>query len=124
MFPAEVEPRSVEDLAVYLCVAMEQRVEVGIQGAEKEDGSLLGHLMLAAKFVAQKEGLGSGYRLVVNAVLAAEDADFFEHEGIDGAAIASAFLDNLRFDTTRAESVPSDDLGARSGPGYTRAPIQ
>ena len=39
---------------------------------------------------------------VVNAVLAAEDADFFEHEGIDAAAIASAFIDNLRLDTTGA----------------------
>jgi penicillin-binding protein 1A len=42
--------------------------------------------------------------LVVNAVLAAEDADFFQHEGIDVAAIASAFIDNLRYDTTRGGS--------------------
>ncbi len=41
---------------------------------------------------------------VVNAVLAAEDADFFEHEGIDVPAIASAFIDNLRYDTTRGGS--------------------
>ena len=40
---------------------------VGIQGAEDDDRSLLGHLMLTARFVAQKEGLSSGYRLVVNA---------------------------------------------------------
>jgi penicillin-binding protein 1A len=42
--------------------------------------------------------------VVVNAVLAAEDADFFEHEGIDAAAIASAFIDNLRSETTRGGS--------------------
>ncbi|MFW2339321.1 MAG: transglycosylase domain-containing protein, partial [Acidimicrobiia bacterium] len=42
--------------------------------------------------------------IVVNAVLAAEDADFFEHEGIDAAAIASAFIDNLRSDSTRGGS--------------------
>ena len=41
---------------------------------------------------------------VVNAVLAAEDADFFEHEGIDAVAIAKAFLDNLRYDQTRGAS--------------------
>jgi histidine triad (HIT) family protein len=39
----------------------------GIQDAGDDDRSLLGHLMLTARFVAQKEGLGSGYRLVVNA---------------------------------------------------------
>ncbi len=42
--------------------------------------------------------------LVVNAVLAAEDAEFFQHEGIDAAAIASAFIDNLRYDTSRGGS--------------------
>ncbi|HSR43704.1 MAG TPA: transglycosylase domain-containing protein [Acidimicrobiia bacterium] len=41
---------------------------------------------------------------VVYAVLAAEDADFFLHEGIDVPAIASAFIDNLRYDTTRGGS--------------------
>jgi len=40
---------------------------VGIQSAEDDDRSLLGHLMLTARYVAQKEGLNSGYRLVVNA---------------------------------------------------------
>ena len=40
---------------------------VGIQGAESADQDLLGHLMLTARQMAQKEGLGSGYRLVVNA---------------------------------------------------------
>ncbi len=34
--------------------------------------------------------------LVVKAVLAAEDAEFFEHEGVDFAAIGGAAIDNLR----------------------------
>jgi histidine triad (HIT) family protein len=40
---------------------------VGIQGAETEDGALLGHLLLVARRVAEGEGLRSGYRLVINA---------------------------------------------------------
>ena len=40
---------------------------VGIQGAAAEDQLLLGHLMLIARQVAEKEGVGDGYRLVVNA---------------------------------------------------------
>jgi len=42
--------------------------------------------------------------LVVNAVLAAEDADFFEHYGVDFSAIASAAIDNIIYDTTRGGS--------------------
>lgn len=41
---------------------------VGVQGAEPEDGALLGHLLLTARRVAEQEGLaGGGYRLVINA---------------------------------------------------------
>ena len=42
--------------------------------------------------------------LVVFAILAAEDAQFFEHEGVDFSAIASAAIDNLIYDTTRGGS--------------------
>ena len=42
--------------------------------------------------------------IVVLAILAAEDADFFDHEGVDFSAIASAALDNLIYDTTRGGS--------------------
>jgi len=42
--------------------------------------------------------------VVVYAMLAAEDADFFEHEGVDFSAVASAALDNLIYDTTRGGS--------------------
>jgi penicillin-binding protein 1A len=34
--------------------------------------------------------------IVIKAVLAAEDAEFFEHEGVDFAAIGGAAIDNLR----------------------------
>jgi len=42
--------------------------------------------------------------IVVHAILAAEDSSFFEHEGIDFTAIASAALDNLITDNTRGGS--------------------
>lgn len=40
---------------------------IGIQGVELADQKLMGHLMLIARQMAEKEGLGSGYRLVINA---------------------------------------------------------
>ena len=42
--------------------------------------------------------------LVVQAVLAAEDSQFFEHDGVDFSAIASAAIDNILYDTTRGGS--------------------
>ena len=42
--------------------------------------------------------------IVVYAILAAEDAEFFEHEGVDFSAIVSAAIDNLIYDTTRGGS--------------------
>jgi membrane peptidoglycan carboxypeptidase len=41
---------------------------------------------------------------VVDAILAAEDKDFYEHDGVNFQAIASAALDNLLFDQTRGGS--------------------
>ena len=41
---------------------------------------------------------------LVHAILAAEDADFFEHSGVDFSAILSAAVDNLIYDTTRGGS--------------------
>ena len=41
---------------------------------------------------------------VVYAFLAAEDADYFEHSGVDFSAIFSAAIDNLIYDTTRGGS--------------------
>jgi penicillin-binding protein 1A len=41
---------------------------------------------------------------VVYAILAAEDSEFFEHEGIDFSAILSAAIDNLMSDSTRGGS--------------------
>ena len=42
--------------------------------------------------------------VVVDAILAAEDSDFFQHEGVDFSAIASAAIDNVIYDTTRGGS--------------------
>lgn len=42
--------------------------------------------------------------VMVHAILAAEDAEFFEHDGVDFSAIASAAIDNLIYDSTRGGS--------------------
>ncbi|REK18943.1 MAG: penicillin-binding protein, partial [Actinobacteria bacterium] len=42
--------------------------------------------------------------VMVHAMLAAEDAEFFEHDGVDFSAIFSAAIDNLIYDTTRGGS--------------------
>ena len=42
--------------------------------------------------------------LMVNAMLAAEDSSFFEHDGVDFSAIASAAIDNFISDQTRGGS--------------------
>lgn len=42
--------------------------------------------------------------VVVQAILAAEDSQYFEHEGVDFSAIASAAIDNVIYDTTRGGS--------------------
>jgi histidine triad (HIT) family protein len=39
----------------------------GVQDAEAADLELLGHLLLTARRVADREGLGQGYRVVINA---------------------------------------------------------
>lgn len=43
-------------------------------------------------------------QLVVNAVLAAEDKDFYQHEGVDFPAIAQAAIENVLFDRLRGGS--------------------
>ena len=42
--------------------------------------------------------------VLVDAILAAEDSEFFIHEGVDFSAIFSAAIDNLIYDTTRGVS--------------------
>lgn len=42
--------------------------------------------------------------VMVNAILAAEDSEFFEHEGVDFSAIFSAAIDNILYDQTRGGS--------------------
>jgi penicillin-binding protein 1A len=43
-------------------------------------------------------------QVVVHAILAAEDAEFFQHEGIDFSAIARAAIDNIIYDSTQGGS--------------------
>jgi penicillin-binding protein 1A len=43
-------------------------------------------------------------QVVIHAFLAAEDEDFYEHEGVDFTAIAKAALENILYDTTRGGS--------------------
>lgn len=43
-------------------------------------------------------------QVVVDAFLAAEDSEFFEHSGVDFSAIFSAAIDNFVYDTTRGGS--------------------
>lgn len=42
--------------------------------------------------------------VMVNAILAAEDSEFFVHDGVDFSAIASAAIDNIIYDQTRGGS--------------------
>jgi penicillin-binding protein 1A len=42
--------------------------------------------------------------VMIQAILAAEDSEFFLHEGVDFSAIFSAAIDNLIYDTTRGGS--------------------
>ncbi|HJQ77245.1 MAG TPA: transglycosylase domain-containing protein [Acidimicrobiia bacterium] len=43
-------------------------------------------------------------KVMVDAILAAEDAEFFEHDGVDFSAIVSAAIDNILTDQTRGGS--------------------
>lgn len=43
-------------------------------------------------------------QIMIDAVLAAEDSDFFEHAGVDWSAVASAFIDNIGSETQRGGS--------------------
>ncbi|MDX1448978.1 MAG: transglycosylase domain-containing protein, partial [Acidimicrobiia bacterium] len=48
--------------------------------------------------------------VVIHAVLAAEDGDFYEHDGVDFRAIASAAIDNILYDSTRGGSTITQQL--------------
>lgn len=43
-------------------------------------------------------------QVMVHAILAAEDSEFFQHDGVDFSAIASAAIDNILYDSTRGGS--------------------
>ncbi len=60
---------------------------------------------------------------VIHAVLAAEDKDFYIHEGVDFTAIARAALDNVIFDTRRGGSTITQQVVKQNFVG-TEATIQ
>ncbi|MDL2279185.1 PBP1A family penicillin-binding protein [Desulfovibrio sp. OttesenSCG-928-G11] len=57
------------------------------------DNSIMGYLYREMRFLVNLEAMPDH---LLKAFLAAEDARFFEHEGVDYRAIARAFADNLR----------------------------
>src|SRR5258707_1360501 len=58
-----------------------------------DDGELVGELFEEKRTVVAYEAIP---KHVVHAFLAAEDANFFEHGGLDYVGMARAFLKNLR----------------------------
>lgn len=58
-----------------------------------ENGELIGEFFIERRFVIPIESVPHH---VINAFIAAEDANFFKHEGIDLKSILRAFLKNLR----------------------------
>ncbi len=48
--------------------------------------------------------------VLVHAILAAEDGEFFEHDGVDFSAIASAAIDNIIYDETRGGSTVTQQV--------------
>jgi len=62
------------------------------------DGSLLAEVFVERRTVVQVEAMPKSLKL---AVLAAEDADFYKHEGLDYLGMLRALLVNLRHGETR-----------------------
>lgn len=60
-----------------------------LSDAKDDDALLLGHLMLAAAKVAEQEGIGAGYRLVVNNGAAAGQTVFHLHVHVLGGRAMS-----------------------------------
>jgi histidine triad (HIT) family protein len=58
--------RDINPAAPTHILVLPNRHIASVAEAEPSDGDLLGELMLAAVALAQQEGLGRGYRLVIN----------------------------------------------------------
>jgi histidine triad (HIT) family protein len=58
--------KDIRPVAPTHVLVIPKRHVAGVHEAKAEDAALLGQVLLAARDVAEKLGLGSGYRLVVN----------------------------------------------------------
>lgn len=58
--------RDVNPVAPTHLLVLPRKPLARLSEAEEDDKALLGHLMYVAQSVAKKEGLGSGFRVVVN----------------------------------------------------------
>lgn len=58
--------RDIHPQAPTHVLVVPKRVIRGLSAAEVSDQPILGHLLWVASEVARKEGLGQGYRLVIN----------------------------------------------------------
>ncbi|CAN5483017.1 histidine triad nucleotide-binding protein [soil metagenome] len=58
--------RDVSPVAPTHILIIPRKPITGINVMDDEDASLVGHLFVTAKHIAEQEGLGSGYRLVFN----------------------------------------------------------
>ncbi len=63
---------------VHLLVVPRRHI-ASLNDASSEDQALLGRILLAARNLAQKEGVGSGYRVVNNCGLSAGQSVFHVH---------------------------------------------
>ena len=77
--------KDVRPVAPVHALVIPKKHIAGINDASPEDGELLGHLVLAAREVATKLGIGaSGYRLVVNTGPDAGQSVFHVHVHVLG----------------------------------------
>ena len=74
------------------------------------DGSIMGYLYREKRFLVNLDTMPDH---LSKAFLAAEDARFFEHEGVDYKAIVRAFIDNLKGDSISGGSTITQQLVKR-----------
>jgi histidine triad (HIT) family protein len=69
--------RPLKQLVRYLVIP-KQKI-IGLQDAKPEDKEMLGHLLLVANTVAEEQGFGENYRMVLNVGKAAGQTVFHLH---------------------------------------------
>ena len=71
--------RDIEPQAPVHILLIPKKPLAGLQEASPEDASLLGHLLVTARGIAEREGLDEGYRCVINAGPAGGQAVYHLH---------------------------------------------